>query len=150
MQLITTTQLDAIKPLINQINEQYSSDPCIKKISLDTYEDEDCDGNTMLCAQIYIDSWPTRSAADEAATMAEVNKIEKSIISAGYPCQITLNTSDNSHSASYVVSDDITAHTNQNGVLYYSRPDDEHGTVYSFRVDFEDIWTQDDQELYGA
>lgn len=43
-----------------------------------------------------------------------------------------------------------TTHTNQNGIPYYSRPDDEHGTIYSFSVDFEDIWTQDDQDLYGA
>lgn len=43
----------------------------------------------------------------------------------------------------------ITEHVNQNGILYFSTTDVDGKTIYSFSPDFEDIWTQDDEDLYG-
>lgn len=40
----------------------------------------------------------------------------------------------------------IESHTNSNGATYYSTTDENGQTIYSFTEDFEDIWTQDDQD----
>lgn len=40
----------------------------------------------------------------------------------------------------------ITTHTNDNGIEYYSTTDENGNTIYSFSRDFEDIWTQDDED----
>jgi len=40
----------------------------------------------------------------------------------------------------------ITTHANANGIKYYSTTDDDGLTIYSFTQDFEDVWTQDDQD----
>lgn len=40
----------------------------------------------------------------------------------------------------------IESHTNDNGTTYYSTTDENGQTIYSFTEDFEDIWTQDDQD----
>lgn len=47
------------------------------------------------------------------------------------------------------MSNEIQNHTNKNGETYYSRTDENGKTIYSFTTDFEDIWTQDDEDLYG-
>ena len=36
-------------------------------------------------------------------------------------------------------------HTNQNGIEYYSMKTDD-GLIYSFDIDFEDYWTEEDEE----
>ena len=36
--------------------------------------------------------------------------------------------------------------TNAAGTVYYSTTDESGQTIYSFTDDFEDIWTQDDQD----
>jgi len=41
----------------------------------------------------------------------------------------------------------INTHTNANGVEYYSTTDENGETIYSFFKDFEDIWTQDDEDF---
>lgn len=45
---------------------------------------------------------------------------------------------------------EIKTHTNKNGETYYSRSDENGDTIYSFTPDFEDIWTQEDEDLYGT
>jgi hypothetical protein len=40
----------------------------------------------------------------------------------------------------------ITTHTNSDGTPYYSTTDENGQTIYSFTKDFEDIWTQEDQD----
>jgi hypothetical protein len=40
----------------------------------------------------------------------------------------------------------INEHTNTNGSPYYSTQDEDGKTIYSFSRDFEDIWTQTDQD----
>ena len=40
----------------------------------------------------------------------------------------------------------ITTHTNKNGETYYSNGEGDD-TIYSFTRDFEDIWTQADEDL---
>ena len=40
----------------------------------------------------------------------------------------------------------IESHTNATGTIYYSTTDENGQTIYSFTEDFEDIWTQDDQD----
>ena len=44
----------------------------------------------------------------------------------------------------------ITAHTNDAGTAYYSMTDENGQTIYSFTDDFEDIWSQDDQDAIAA
>jgi len=44
----------------------------------------------------------------------------------------------------------VTTHTNKNGINYYSTKNDEGKLIYSFNESFEDYWTEEDQELYGA
>ena len=44
----------------------------------------------------------------------------------------------------------IESHTNDNGDTYYSTPDEDSQTIYSFTEDFEDIWTQDDQAAIAS
>lgn len=39
----------------------------------------------------------------------------------------------------------IESHTNANGTAYYSTTDENGQTIFSFTQDFEDIWTNDDQ-----
>lgn len=42
----------------------------------------------------------------------------------------------------------ISTHKNHNGILFFST--DENGeTIYSFSPDFEDIWTQEDQDFHN-
>jgi hypothetical protein len=41
-------------------------------------------------------------------------------------------------------------HINHNGVTYYSTEDEDGQTIYSFTEDFEDIWTQEDQNAIKA
>ena len=44
----------------------------------------------------------------------------------------------------------INTHTNPNGEDYFSKEDPENGeTIYSFSEDFEDIWNQADEDIYG-
>lgn len=40
-------------------------------------------------------------------------------------------------------------HTNENGIPYFSKLSDDGSTIYSFSEDFEDIWSQDIQDLYS-
>lgn len=40
----------------------------------------------------------------------------------------------------------MTTHTNSNGTTYYSTTDESGQTIYSFTEDFQDIWTQEDQD----
>ena len=42
----------------------------------------------------------------------------------------------------------ITTYTNANGIAYYSTTNENGETIYSFTEDFEDIWSQDDQDLH--
>jgi len=44
---------------------------------------------------------------------------------------------------------EIQTHTNNTGDIYYSKTDDSGDTIYSFTKDFEDIWSDDDQSIYG-
>jgi hypothetical protein len=44
----------------------------------------------------------------------------------------------------------IDTHTNANGETYYSTTDENGQTIYSFSEGFEDTWTQEDEDLYGA
>ncbi len=44
----------------------------------------------------------------------------------------------------------IESHTNANGTAYYSTTDENGQTIYSFTQDFEDIWTQEDQDAIEA
>jgi hypothetical protein len=37
---------------------------------------------------------------------------------------------------------------NTNGIIYYSKTDENGQTIYSFTEDFEDIWTQEVQDEY--
>lgn len=42
----------------------------------------------------------------------------------------------------------IYKHINQNNITYYSKI--ENGKIiFSFSPDFEDIWSEDDEKLYG-
>lgn len=43
----------------------------------------------------------------------------------------------------------ITAHTNANGIPYFSKVADDGSTIYSFTEDFEDIWSQEDEDLHA-
>jgi hypothetical protein len=40
----------------------------------------------------------------------------------------------------------IQSHTSPKGITYFSTTDENGQTIYSFSEDFEDIWTQDDQD----
>jgi hypothetical protein len=40
----------------------------------------------------------------------------------------------------------ITTHTNTNGIEFYSTTDEDGKTIYSFSREFEDIWTQEDED----
>jgi hypothetical protein len=40
----------------------------------------------------------------------------------------------------------IESHTNAAGTVYFSTANEDGQTIYSFTEDFEDIWTQDDQD----
>ena len=42
----------------------------------------------------------------------------------------------------------ITTYTTANGIAYYSTTNENGETIYSFTEDFEDIWSQDDQDLH--
>ena len=42
------------------------------------------------------------------------------------------------------------SHINNNGTTYYSTTDENGHTVYSFSQDFEDIWTQEDQDAIDS
>ena len=44
----------------------------------------------------------------------------------------------------------ITSHTNAAGIEYVSAISESGETIYSFTEDFEDIWTQDDQDAIEA
>ncbi len=46
------------------------------------------------------------------------------------------------------MNNNVTIHTNKNGDTYYSKEEDGE-TIYSFTLDFEDIWTQEDEDLHG-
>jgi hypothetical protein len=43
----------------------------------------------------------------------------------------------------------ITNHTNTAGVPYFSTTDESGQTIYSFTEDFEDTWTQDDEDFHS-
>jgi hypothetical protein len=43
-----------------------------------------------------------------------------------------------------------TTHTNAAGTVYFSTTDENGKTIYSFTEDFEDIWTQEDQDAIDA
>jgi hypothetical protein len=47
------------------------------------------------------------------------------------------------------MSNQIQTNTNKNGETYYSREYENGETIYSFTKDFEDIWTQEDEDIYG-
>lgn len=40
-------------------------------------------------------------------------------------------------------------HTNAKGTPYFSKVTDDGETIYSFTEDFEDIWTQEDEDLHS-
>ena len=44
----------------------------------------------------------------------------------------------------------IESHTNAAGDVYFSTTDEDGQTIYSFTEDFEDIWTQDDEDAIAA
>lgn len=44
----------------------------------------------------------------------------------------------------------IESHTNAAGTAYFSTTDEDGQTIYSFTEDFEDIWTQSDQDAIDA
>ena len=43
----------------------------------------------------------------------------------------------------------INQHKNHNHILYFSTSNETGETIYSFTPDFEDIWTQEDQDLHN-
>jgi hypothetical protein len=43
----------------------------------------------------------------------------------------------------------IECHTNASGEIYFST-DEDGETIYSFSKDFDDIWTQDDEDAIEA
>ena len=48
------------------------------------------------------------------------------------------------------MSNKITELTNKDGETYYKSVDDISGEIaYSFTEDFEDVWNQEDEDLYG-
>jgi hypothetical protein len=44
----------------------------------------------------------------------------------------------------------IKTHTNASGITYYSFTDESGETIYSFSQDFDDIWTQEDEDAMDA
>jgi hypothetical protein len=44
----------------------------------------------------------------------------------------------------------IESHTSAAGTVYFSTPDENGQTIYSFTPDFEDIWTQGDEDAIEA
>ena len=42
-----------------------------------------------------------------------------------------------------------TTHTNAAGTVYFSTTDEDGQTIYSFTEDFEDIWTQEDEDFHS-
>lgn len=44
----------------------------------------------------------------------------------------------------------MTTHTNAAGTAYFSTTDENGQTVYSFSADFDDVWTQDDEDAINA
>ena len=44
----------------------------------------------------------------------------------------------------------IESHANAAGTVYFSTTDEDGQTIYSFTEDFEDVWTQDDQDAIEA
>jgi hypothetical protein len=44
----------------------------------------------------------------------------------------------------------IHTHTNHNGINYYSTTNENGETIYSFTTDFEDRWSQDDQDYQAT
>jgi hypothetical protein len=44
----------------------------------------------------------------------------------------------------------IKSHTNATGATYYSTTDENGQMIYSFTPDFEDIWTQGDEDAIEA
>ena len=45
------------------------------------------------------------------------------------------------------MKNEIDTYTNANGIKYYSTTDESGDTIYSFELDFEDTWSQEDQDL---
>ncbi len=43
----------------------------------------------------------------------------------------------------------LTTYTNDNGENYYSRENENGEIEYSFTIDFEDTWNQDDEDLHS-
>ena len=48
------------------------------------------------------------------------------------------------------MQNEIDTYTNANGIEYYSTTDESGDTIYSFTKDFEDIWSQEDQDLEAS
>jgi hypothetical protein len=44
---------------------------------------------------------------------------------------------------------DIEMKTNANGDVYYTAKDAEGQTIYSFTPNFEDYWTQEDEDFHN-
>lgn len=44
----------------------------------------------------------------------------------------------------------MTTHTNAAGTAYFSITDEDGQTVYSFSADFDDVWTQEDEDAINA
>ena len=44
----------------------------------------------------------------------------------------------------------MTTHTNAAGTAYFSTTDENGQTVYSFSADFDDVWTQNDEDAINA
>jgi len=42
--------------------------------------------------------------------------------------------------------ENVKTHTNENGDKYYSRLNDNQEREYSFTIDFEDIWTEAEEQ----
>lgn len=42
-----------------------------------------------------------------------------------------------------------TTHTNAAGISFFSKVTDEGETIYSFTEEFDDIWTQEDEDFHS-
>ena len=42
-----------------------------------------------------------------------------------------------------------TTYINANGILYFSKISEDGLTIYSFTEDFEDTWSQEDEDLHA-
>jgi len=48
------------------------------------------------------------------------------------------------------MKNEINTHTNPNGEKYFSKVGENGEIIYSFSENFEDTWSQEDEDIYGA